>query len=206
MSKFLDDINNYYTEKIRSHGATSKGVDWNGEESQFLRFYQLSKIYLDDKDRISQASLIDLGCGYGAYLEFLTEIKEVFDYYGVDISKDMISQAQLKYPDFYFSESLKDIPVCDYLLASGIFNVKQDAEKNEWLEFIYSTLTEMNNSCKKGFSFNLLTSYSDKGFMRDYLYYANPLDIFDYCKKNFSKNVALLHDYNLYEFTILVRK
>ena len=64
----------------------------------------------------------------------------------------------------------------------------------------------MNQISTKGFSFNVLTSYSDKEFMRDYLYYANPLDLFDYCKKNFSKQVALLHDYNLYEFTLLIRK
>ena len=42
--------------------------------------------------------------------------------------------------------------------------------------------------------------------MRPYLYYADPLFLFDYCKKKYSKSVALLHDYGLYEFTILVRK
>jgi hypothetical protein len=26
------------------------------------------------------------------------------------------------------------------------------------------------------------------------------------CKRRFSRNVALLHDYDLYEFTVLVRK
>jgi hypothetical protein len=29
---------------------------------------------------------------------------------------------------------------------------------------------------------------------------------FDHCKRNFSRQVALLHDYGLWEFTILVRK
>jgi hypothetical protein len=52
----------------------------------------------------------------------------------------------------------------------------------------------------------VLTKYSDKEYMKEYLYYADPLYLFDYCKKHFSKNVALLHDYNLYEFSIIVRK
>jgi len=30
--------------------------------------------------------------------------------------------------------------------------------------------------------------------------------LFDYCKRTYSRDVALLHDYGLYEFTILVRK
>jgi len=63
----------------------------------------------------------------------------------------------------------------------------------------------MNQKSKRGFSFNMLTKYSDKEYMRDDLYYADPLFILDFCKRNFSKNVSLLHDYGLYEFTILVR-
>ena len=39
--------------------------------------------------------------------------------------------------------------------------------------------------------------------MKDYLFYADPCQLFDYCKQNFSKQVALLHDYRLYEFTII---
>ncbi|MFX7953370.1 class I SAM-dependent methyltransferase, partial [Acinetobacter baumannii] len=57
-----------------------------------------------------------------------------------------------------------------------------------------------------GFSFNCLTSYSDEDRKRDYLYYADPCQLFDLCKRRYSRQVALLHDYGLYEFTILVRK
>lgn len=42
--------------------------------------------------------------------------------------------------------------------------------------------------------------------MRDYLYYADPCAVFDYCKRHYSRNVALLYDYQQYEFTSLVRK
>lgn len=50
----------------------------------------------------------------------------------------------------------------------------------------------------------MLTKYSDKEYLRDNLYYGDPMFIFDYCGT--FKNVALLHDYGLYEFTIIVRK
>ena len=59
---------------------------------------------------------------------------------------------------------------------------------------------------KKGFSFNCLAIYSDENYKKNYLYYADPCFLFDYCKRNFSKNIALLYDYFLYEFTTLVRK
>ena len=42
--------------------------------------------------------------------------------------------------------------------------------------------------------------------MQDNLYYADSLFIFDFCKREFEKNISLIHDYDLYEFTILVTK
>jgi hypothetical protein len=92
------------------------------------------------------------------------------------------------------------------VVASGIFNVKLDTSNEDWKEYILNTLSKLNQLSSIAFSFNILTSYSDKEYMKDYLYYADPCFLFDYCKKNFSKNIALLHDYNLYEFTILVKK
>jgi hypothetical protein len=77
-----------------------------------------------------------------------------------------------------------------------------------WREFTVQTLQRMNQLCSKGFSFNMLTSYSDADRMaqRPDLYFGDPCFYFDYCKRNFSHNIALLHDYGLYDFTILVRK
>jgi hypothetical protein len=74
------------------------------------------------------------------------------------------------------------------------------------MQYILETLEKINALSVKGFSFNILTSYSDKEYMKDNLFYADPLFFFDYCKKNFSKNVSLLHDYDLYEFTLLIKK
>ena len=62
----------------------------------------------------------------------------------------------------------------------------------------------MNEKSLKGFAFNCLTSYVD--YKEDHLYYGNPLFFFDFCKKNFSKYVTLIHDYKLYEWTMLVVK
>ena len=69
-----------------------------------------------------------------------------------------------------------------------------------------SSILELEKKATKGLGFNLLTNYSDMHLMKDELFYADPLYIFDFCKKNISRNVALLHDYDLYDFTILVRK
>lgn len=94
----------------------------------------------------------------------------------------------------------------DYIIASGIFNVSQNVTNDEWTSYMIEILEMFHEHSRKGFAFNSLTSYSDSEYMKEYLHYASPTFYFDYAKINFSKNVALLHDYGLYEFTILVRK
>ena len=42
--KIIEEVGNYYAEKVQVHGATPQGVDWNGEASQHLRFQQLCRI------------------------------------------------------------------------------------------------------------------------------------------------------------------
>lgn len=205
--KILDDTNEYYTKKIEEFGTTSRGVDWNSRESQRLRFEQLSKILPERKGE--HFSICDYGCGYGSYLEYLKEQKYDCSYCGIDISYQMIKAAV----DYYgktenarFIQGAEIIGQHDYIIASGIFNVRQDVEFEEWTSYMLEVLEKFNAHANKGFAFNCLTKYSDLEYMKEYLYYADPLFYFDYSKKNFSRNVALLHDYELYEFTLLVRK
>jgi len=206
MNNIHKNIENYYTNKIKTYGTTPKGVDWNGEEGQLLRFQQLLKIV--DQHPFSIA---DIGCGYGKLYEYLQSKFQDFNYYGYDLSQSMIDHAKILYSEsaknkFIHILEIEDINNVDYCIASGIFSVKMDHDEAEWLSYILQTIEVMNQKSFKGFSFNCLTKYSDQEYMRNDLYYADPLFLFDYCKRNFSKNVSLLHDYNLYEFTILVRK
>jgi hypothetical protein len=73
-------------------------------------------------------------------------------------------------------------------------------------EYVAGVLSEMNARARRGFAFNVLTTYSNHEKRRDTLHYADPLEVFDYCRRRFPPRVALLHDYLLYEFTVLVRK
>lgn len=202
----LTNIEKYYTDKIIEYGNTSQGVDWNSKDSQFMRFKILSEILPEKKE----FSIIDFGCGYASLFEFLNSTKkQKFKFIGYDISKKMLEKAKELYPNekrVEFINNIDKLPESDYLIASGIFNVKLQTLSVEWEKYIIDTLNLFNKKSKQGFSFNMLTSYSDKEYMKDNLYYADPLFIFDYCKRNFSKWVTLKHDYPLYEFSIFVVK
>ncbi|MBD1878319.1 class I SAM-dependent methyltransferase [Coleofasciculus sp. FACHB-T130] len=200
-----EDVKYYYTEKLAIYGSVPQGVDWNSLESQQIRFEQLLKLC----NQPAHFSINDYGCGYGSLFAFMAEKSYKFNYRGFDLSEAMIAKARELYhdkPNCYFSSDNNFSLVSDYTIASGIFNVKLDRSNQEWEEYIIETLNSINIISQSGFAFNILTSYSDREYMQDHLYYADPCFYFDLCKKRFSRNVALLHDYGLYEFTLIVRK
>jgi len=207
MSQEIDPetIRNHYSQQLEKHGATPEGVSWNSESAQITRFTQLSKVIRTD----NEFSLIDYGCGYGALLDYLRAEGCRFRYTGYDISQEMIDKANKLHQGAFachFTTREDELEVADYCVESGIFNIRFGYSDESWLEYILTTLGKMDRLGQRGFAFNLLTRYTDADILRPELYYADPAFFFEYCKTSFSKNVALLHDYDLYDFTVIVRK
>jgi Methyltransferase domain len=203
--RILTSVQRYYDAKIETYGPTAQGVDWNSTESQRLRFEQLLKLC----DRDGPFVINDYGCGYGALVDYLSEQGYSFSYRGFDISPQMVAKArdlQRAKGNVVFVSDEALLTQADYTVASGIFNVKLRTPAAEWEQFVLQTVDKLNRLSSRGFAFNVLTKYSDPELMRPNLYYADPLLLFNHCKTTFSRFVALLHDYPLYEFTVLVRK
>lgn len=200
----LDHVKSYFDKRIREHGASPRGSDWNSETSQNVRFDQLLKVV-----EAQSFSLLDYGCGYGALADYLVTKGFDAEYYGYDILESAIETARQAHqgkPRRTFFADKSQLPICDYAVASGIFNFRGEQSFEDWTDYVLGVLNEFNRLSQRGFASNFLTKYSDAEKMRADLYYADPLFLFDYCKRNFSKNVALLHDYRLYDFTLIVRK
>ena len=201
----LNSVAKYFSEKLDEYGTNHQGVDWNSVESQELRFSQVLKVI----DLGQRYSLLDFGCGYGGMYDYLRRQGHDVHYVGYDIAEAMTSKGRELHPnnpDCWFTNNLAEVPLLDYAIVSGTFNIKLGADFDSWTQIILDALNQMSARASKGMAFNMLTQYSDADRMRRDLYYGDPCFFFDYCKRNFSRNVALLHDYNLYDFTILVRK
>jgi len=203
VTTLLEDIAHYFADHLRRFGTTPAGVGWNAD-AQRIRFEQVCKVIADPA-----GSVLDFGCGYAAMLDFLRGQRFTGAYRGLDISPEMIEAAAARHAgDALASFELGSTSsiAADYVIASGIFNVRYQRDDSEWRAFIDATLAEINRVAYKGFAFNCLTSYSDSQRMREDLFYGDPCYYFDLCKRLYSRQVALLHDYGLYDFTIIVRK
>jgi len=139
----LNEVAYYYSSKLAQHGETARGVDWNDEKSQTLRFEQLSKII----NTQNTFSVNDLGCGYGALFDFLRNNYRSFTYFGIDVSMDMIQVARKRYqdkPEAQFVVSAKPDHIADYGVASGIFNVRLNRSIEEWRSYLEATLDKLD--------------------------------------------------------------
>ena len=192
-------------------------MDWNTAESQALRFRQLSRL-LDDEDgpnvrSISRPiSLIDYGCGYGALVDHLMTEGRLADglrYVGFDVSAPMIDAARARHVDktwCTFTSEAATLQPADFVVASGIFNVKLDQAIEAWRAYLFDTLDTLHALSTRGFAFNVLSMASDPDKRRDDLFYADAGELLARCQQRYSRRVALLHDTPLYELTMLVRK
>ena len=200
-----DALADHIDNALAEHGPTPLGVGWNSTASQIIRFEQLIKIV----DQPGDFSINDLGCGYGALLDFLQPRFPVVSYSGYDVSAAMIAVAKARNANNALARfHLGSDPAnpADYCVASGLFSLRLRQSESAWERYVLATLDVLDRSGRRGFAFNSLTRYSEPGKMRSDLYYPDPCALFDYCKRRYSRNVALLHDYDLYDFTILVRK
>ena len=84
---------NLYDDRIKKYGSTPISVGWKDINTQYLRFETLINELKINKN----SSILDLGCGYGALINFLHENKIQFSekgYLGIDVSKNMIEIAK----------------------------------------------------------------------------------------------------------------
>ena len=194
---------NYYEKTLAEHGASARGVDYKSQEAHDLRFEQLAKLF----DSSEQFSLIDYGCGHGALAHYLARRGIDFTYVGFDVYERMIDLAkQNGRPAWEYTSDESALRPADYTVASGLFNLKFHFDDMTWTGYVLDTLAKIDALSTRGFAFNILTKYSDPPRMRADLHYADPSFYFDYCKLRFARDVALLHNYGAYEFTILVQK
>ena len=89
---------------------------------------------------------------------------------------------------------------------SRIFNVRGDIPNEIWTRYVHQTIDILARAGRRGFAFNVLSTSSDVDRRRQNLYYADPVEMLSYCLSRYGRAVALLQDYGLYEFTVVVRK
>ena len=97
-STFENKLSQIYWNRFQKFGSTPQGSFWATEARQTRRF----EIILCEVDKLSGAagfSLADIGCGYGALVDYLLKrpASSVTSYIGYDISDQLIAACKRKF-------------------------------------------------------------------------------------------------------------
>ncbi len=205
MKEYLNDkkrIIERYNSRILKLGQTIEGLGSGSKERQFLRF----KLLLDVGE-LEGKKILDLGCGFGDLLDFLSKEGITVEYEGWDINEEIIKNAKAKHPGhlFYCKDILNDedwnSKEFDFVLSSSSFNNKLiDLDNYKLIEAI---LKRCYAIAKDGVGINFQTDYVD--FRREDVFYYSPEEVFRICKK-ITKKVTLKHDFPLFDFAIFLYK
>lgn len=196
----MNKIVKFYTKKFNKHGDSIKSIGWSNKKDQNLRFEKIfSGIDYDNK------TILDVGCGFGDLFFYLNKKNKDnnFKYTGVDITPHFVNVAKerLKFSNstVYCGEILNINKKFDIVIASGSMSYKFKGSKSKNLLLI----EKMFKISKKILSVNFMSSYCDYKLNKNLHY--KPEEMFKFAKK-LSPKVNLIHDYNLYEFTLQIYK
>ena len=203
-SNFESEIQTYYLEKLREFGPSPKGVDWNSVESQHARF----QILLRHLRIEPYSTILDFGCGYGELFAYLWEREKLLSYLGFDIVKTSIETAKKLHSNSQaeFVSILPELNTWDYVIMSGVFNVKGDVNEVEWSEYVLSTINSLLPRAEKGISFNMLTTFNDAHLRETHLYYVDPMELVSQLNIVPPYKVILDHSYPMWEYTVTILK
>ena len=204
MSSEFIRLQEHYNHLARQYGDTPAAVQQSSLESQDRRLSILAQL-----GPVADASVLDFGCGAGRLLDVLVDNFAFKGHYtGYDISEELLRMAHERHPEAQFER--RDIFTdgvggeFDYVFISGVFNNR--LADNQL--FITRTLEVLFPHVRRGLAFNALSPYVD--FRDPNLYYADPEELFRFCKERLSPSVSLRHDYEVkqgvvpYEFTLHV--
>ncbi len=207
MNEYIESASRFFENKFEEFGESPKGVDWSTAESQDVRLKVLLKII---DYTLNGISIADIGCGYGRAVDLMQKTSDI-KYFGYEIVESFVLNNRSKFSgmesvQFSKIDSIQEISTHDFTIASGVFNKKFDLSDSDFLDYIKESLFSISSKSTRAFSVNFLSGYSDKDKRRDDLYYADPLHLFDFLKRNVSSHVSLIHDYGLWDFALLVQK
>ncbi len=168
---------------------------------QELRFNNAMK-YLN-----KSKSLIDFGCGFGDFYQFLSFNGYDIDYYGVDIVSDFINEAKKKHKKAYFKliKPLEEINLrVESVCCLGVFNYLYSENEKEHFDLIKILIKQLWNCIDKNLVIDFQSSFIE--FKQPSAYHQELGKLTEFLNKEISKRFIIDYSYMPYEFMISIYK
>jgi len=141
-----------HRDSLTRFGHHPNALYWSGQDIQQIRFKVLAEIGIQAGDFV-----LDVGCGFGDFKGWSESNDCPLHYTGIDISPDLIKQAEHLHPTGRFhAGDLFDMTFAgesfDWVILSGALNEQLHDDS----AYAFRVIKRMFSLCRKGVAFNLL--------------------------------------------------
>ena len=197
-----DNIIKIYDKYILDNLNDFEKAGWGSFESQKKRFEVLSEI-----GDLNNSSILDIGCGTGAFYKYLNNIYQDIDYTGIDINENMVKIAMENFSGvtFFCTDILNKVEnkirnrKFDYVFLSGALNLSINSHE----VIVNDMMRKMFDLSIKGVALNFLSIHAD--FFSAGECYSDPEKILSTALM-IDRKVTLRHDYMPHDFTVYIFK
>lgn len=193
----FDAIGSHFDALVSKYGYHHCGQDYGSIESQQIRFSVLAQ-----GTDYAGKSVLDVGCGFADYADYLKSRFEGVEYSGLDISREMIRLAKERHPELSIRRLniLEEDPgQFDVVIANGIFYLLGPDAKTVMEKMI----ARMFELAKETVAFSTLSVRAPVREPGEF--YADPAVTFNFCQ-TICDRVVLRHDYLRHDFIIYMYK
>lgn len=187
-------IAEFYNNLVDQYGYNPRACDYGCAESQIIKFRVLSEVM-----NLEGMRILDVGCGFADFGDYLIQRFNSIQYVGIDISSRMIEVAKQLRP--YFDLRVGNIldenfnELFDVVTANGIFYLL--GEEAPFL--MRRIIQKLYKLARYSLAFNSLSSWANDQEPGEF--YAEPLETVMFCRQ-LTPWIVLRHDYHPRDFTI----
>jgi len=185
-----------FSARLAEFGWGHRALDWGSAAGQQRRFEMLASVGI-----VNGASVLDVGCGFGDFWEWLGRNGYDVRYTGLDITPGLLDVAVARHPHAEFvlgsvldSEALVGRSF-DYVVASGLFYTYR-VGGYMWM---HAAIDAMWRHASCGLAFNSLSTWAPEAEYSEF--HADPCEVLGFCRR-LSPWVDLLHSYHSRDFTV----
>lgn len=187
-----------YTNRFKSYNYDVRTLGWGSVDQQYYRFVQTISSGFD----FTNKSILDIGCGFGDYYNFLQEERiNVGSYEGWDINQDLIGEAKRRYEqesnvvfrvNNIFETKREVISDIGVMLGVLNFNLKDSYDNYKYSKIVIKNALELVNDL---LIVDFLSTNLDKSYPKeDFVFYHRPDEMLNYAF-SLSQNIVLKHNY-----------
>ena len=148
-----------FSRRFTKFGPQPEASLWFSEARQRARFSVIAAI-ISEKIQNREASICDIGCGYGGFLNFFqdeqTDIE--FEYTGYDLADNLIEFCvrERSSKNARFIQGTRPKELTDFTIMSGTYNYAPQTTVADWRTYLRGELKQIFKKTKKCLILNLM--------------------------------------------------